>query len=56
VPVIAGNVATAPGVFDLAGRSGCSESRRRFRSICITRMVTGFGVPQINWRWQNALG
>ncbi len=49
VPVIAGNVATAQGVKDLAEAGadavkvgvGCG-------SICTTRIVTGFGVPQLS--------
>jgi IMP dehydrogenase len=48
VPVIAGNVATADGVRDLADvgadavKVGVGSG-----SICITRVVTGFGVPQL---------
>jgi IMP dehydrogenase len=49
VPIIAGNVATAQGVRDLAEAGadavkvgvGCG-------SICTTRIVTGFGVPQLS--------
>jgi IMP dehydrogenase len=49
IPVIAGNVATADGVKDLAEAGaaavkvgvGCG-------SICTTRIVTGFGVPQLS--------
>lgn len=48
VPIIAGNVATAEGVHDLnmagadAVKVGVGSG-----SICITRLVTGFGVPQL---------
>ena len=47
-PVIAGNVATAEGVIDLA-ESGASAVKVGVGSgsICITREVTGFGVPQL---------
>jgi len=49
VPVIAGNVATAQGVNDLvvagadAVKVGVGSG-----SICTTRIVTGFGVPQLS--------
>ncbi len=47
-PVIAGNVATAQGVYDLAE---CGADAVKVGvgagSICITRIVTGFGVPQL---------
>ena len=48
VPVIAGNVATADGVRDLAG-AGADAVKVGVGSgsICITRVVTGFGVPQL---------
>jgi IMP dehydrogenase len=48
VPVIAGNVATADGVIDLsqAGADGVKVGVGS-GSICITRVVTGFGVPQL---------
>jgi IMP dehydrogenase len=48
VPVIAGNVATAQGVRDLA-ESGADAVKVGVGSgsICITRIVTGFGVPQL---------
>lgn len=48
VPVIAGNVATAQGVEDLA-RAGADAVKVGVGSgsICITRVVTGFGVPQL---------
>ena len=48
VPVIAGNVATAEGVLDLAeaGADGVKVGVGS-GSICITRVVTGFGVPQL---------
>ena len=47
-PVIAGNVATAEGVIDLV-ESGASAVKVGVGSgsICITREVTGFGVPQL---------
>ena len=48
VPVIAGNVATADGVRDLAA-AGADAVKVGVGSgsICITRVVTGFGVPQL---------
>jgi IMP dehydrogenase len=48
VEVIAGNVATADGVRDLAG-AGADAVKVGVGSgsICITRVVTGFGVPQL---------
>lgn len=48
VPVIAGNVATAEGVIDLA-KAGADAVKVGVGSgsICITRVVTGFGVPQL---------
>jgi IMP dehydrogenase len=48
VPVIAGNVATAGGVYDLAG-AGADAVKVGVGSgsICTTRIVTGFGVPQL---------
>lgn len=48
VPVIAGNVATAEGVHDLAA-AGADAIKVGVGSgsICITRVVTGFGVPQL---------
>lgn len=47
-PVIAGNVATAQGVRDLA-QAGADAVKVGVGSgsICITRIVTGFGVPQL---------
>ncbi len=47
-PVIAGNVATAQGVTDLA-EAGADAVKVGVGagSICITRIVTGFGVPQL---------
>lgn len=48
VPVIAGNVAAADGVCDLA-EAGADAVKVGIGagSICITRIVTGFGVPQL---------
>ena len=48
IPVIAGNVATAEGVCDLA-EAGADAVKVGIGagSICITRVVTGFGVPQL---------
>ncbi len=48
IPVIAGNVATAQGVCDLA-EAGADAVKVGIGagSICITRIVTGFGVPQL---------
>ncbi|HEX6306084.1 MAG TPA: IMP dehydrogenase [Anaerolineales bacterium] len=48
IPVIAGNVATAQGVRDLA-EAGADAVKVGVGSgsICITRVVTGFGVPQL---------
>ncbi len=48
VPVIAGNVATAAGVRDLAA-AGADAVKVGVGagSICITRIVTGYGVPQL---------
>lgn len=47
-PVIAGNVATAEGLRDLAN-AGADAVKVGVGSgsICITRVVTGFGVPQL---------
>ncbi|MBN2548269.1 MAG: IMP dehydrogenase, partial [Anaerolineales bacterium] len=47
-PVIAGNVATGEGVRDLAA-AGADAVKVGVGSgsICITRIVTGFGVPQL---------
>lgn len=47
-PVIAGNVATPAGVLDLAA-AGADAVKVGVGagSICITRVVTGFGVPQL---------
>ncbi len=47
-PVIAGNVATPQGVVDLAA-AGADAIKVGVGSgsICITRVVTGFGVPQL---------
>lgn len=47
-PLIAGNVATATGVSDLA-QAGADAVKVGVGSgsICITRVVTGFGVPQL---------
>jgi IMP dehydrogenase len=48
VPVIAGNVATAQAVRDLA-EAGADAVKVGVGSgsICITRVVTGFGMPQL---------
>lgn len=48
LPVIAGNVATAQGVRDLA-EAGADSVKVGVGSgsICTTRIVTGFGVPQL---------
>jgi IMP dehydrogenase len=48
VPLIAGNVATASGVRDLA-EAGADAVKVGVGSgsICTTRLVTGFGVPQL---------
>jgi IMP dehydrogenase len=48
MPVIAGNVATAQGVYDLA-EAGADAVKVGVGSgsICTTRIVTGFGVPQL---------
>lgn len=49
VKIIAGNVATAQGVYDLA-EAGANAVKVGVGpgSICITRIVTGFGVPQLS--------
>lgn len=48
VPVMAGNVATARGVEELAGAGAdCVKVGVGGGSICITREVTGFGLPQL---------
>jgi IMP dehydrogenase len=48
VAIIAGNVASPEGVFDLA-EAGADAVKVGVGagSICITRIVTGFGVPQL---------
>jgi IMP dehydrogenase len=48
IELIAGNVATPEGVRDLAG-AGCDAVKVGVGpgSICITRVVTGFGMPQL---------
>lgn len=48
VPIIAGNVATSSGVRDLA-EAGADAVKVGVGSgsICTTRIVTGFGVPQL---------
>jgi len=47
-PVIAGNVATAGGVRDLVNAGAdCVKVGVGAGSICTTRVVTGFGVPQL---------
>lgn len=49
VPIIAGNVATAQGVKELA-QAGADAVKVGVGSgsICTTRIVTGFGVPQLS--------
>ena len=49
IPVIAGNIATAQGVRDLA-EAGADAVKVGVGSgsICTTRIVTGFGVPQLS--------
>ncbi len=49
VPIIAGNVATAQGVRDLV-EAGADAVKVGVGSgsICTTRIVTGFGVPQLS--------
>jgi IMP dehydrogenase len=49
LPIIAGNVATAQGVRDLA-EAGADAVKVGVGSgsICTTRIVTGFGVPQLS--------
>jgi IMP dehydrogenase len=49
VPIIAGNVATAQGVRDLA-EAGADAVKVGVGSgsICTTRIVTGFGIPQLS--------
>lgn len=48
IPLVAGNVASPEGVFDLAG-AGADAVKVGVGagSICTTRLVTGFGVPQL---------
>ena len=49
LPIVAGNVATAQGVTDLA-EAGADAVKVGVGSgsICTTRIVTGFGVPQLS--------
>lgn len=49
LPIVAGNVATAEGVKDLA-EAGADAVKVGVGSgsICTTRIVTGFGVPQLS--------
>jgi IMP dehydrogenase len=49
IPIIAGNVATAQGVQDLV-KAGADAVKVGVGSgsICTTRIVTGFGVPQLS--------
>jgi IMP dehydrogenase len=49
IPLIVGNVATPEGVSDLA-QAGADSVKVGVGSgsICITRVVTGFGVPQLS--------
>lgn len=48
VQIIAGNVATRPGAFDLA-KAGADAIKVGIGpgAICTTRIVTGYGVPQL---------
>jgi len=50
--LVAGNVATAQGVIDLA-RAGADAIKVGIGggSVCTTRMTTGFGVPQMTALW-----
>jgi IMP dehydrogenase len=49
LPIVAGNVATAQGVMDLV-EAGADSVKIGVGSgsICTTRIVTGFGVPQLS--------
>ena len=49
VPIIAGNIATAQGVKDLA-EAGADAVKVGVGSgsICTTRIITGFGIPQLS--------
>lgn len=48
IPIVAGNVATAQGVRDLAvAGADAVKVGVGSGSICTTRIVTGFGVPQL---------
>ena len=49
IPIIAGNIATADGVEDLI-KAGADAIKVGIGpgSICTTRIVTGFGVPQLS--------
>jgi IMP dehydrogenase len=57
IPLIAGNVGTAEGIRDLA-RAGADAVKVGVGpgSICTTRVVTGFGVPQLTAIMQCAEG
>jgi IMP dehydrogenase len=49
VPIIAGNIATAQGVRDLAeAGAGAVKVGVGSGSICTTRIITGFGMPQLS--------
>jgi IMP dehydrogenase len=56
-PVIAGNIATKAGAFDLA-KAGADAIKVGIGpgSICTTRIVTGFGVPQLTAIMDSVLG
>ena len=45
--IIAGNIATADGARDLCEADGCGKGGVGPGTICITRLVTGCGVPQL---------
>ncbi len=55
IPVLAGNIATAEGVRDLAG-AGADAVKVGIGagSICTTRVIAGTGVPQLTAVWECA--